>query len=196
MNNKTTSYYSVFFASRNKDNKHLDGFKPRSKSFLTEVTPQDESFERDYKKFKEFVNEGVVGELSRWYLSVNNRDIELANKNLVHYLIDNPSTPPHKIYQKLVSFASQEQCAISKKWMFDFDEDTDKIGQFISDIETYSGLSEWNVGEIKLHKTISGFNVITSRGFDTRGLLKRWDNVELHRDGSFLLKHATKERAT
>ena len=59
-----SKYHTVLFKSRNKDNKHLEGFKERSKTFLS-----DKSFEELTEKFKQFAEEGVSGELSRFYRS-------------------------------------------------------------------------------------------------------------------------------
>ena len=92
-----SKYHTILFKSRNKDNKHLEGFKERSKSFLS-----DKPVEELEDKFEKFADEGVEGESSRFYRSVNSRDIKKANTKLVHYLIDNPDFPPHKLQTKLV----------------------------------------------------------------------------------------------
>ena len=99
-----SNYHTVLFKSRNKDNKHIEGFKERSKTFLS-----DKPVEELITKFKQFAEEGIEGELSRFYRSVNSRDIKKANTKLVHYLIDNPELPPHKLQTKLVSLASEKK---------------------------------------------------------------------------------------
>lgn len=187
-NNQETEYVSIFFVSRNKDNKNIEGFKERSKSFLFEGQESEL-----FAKFSDFAKQGKPNELSRMYFSVNNRNIELANKKLVHYLIDNPLTPPHKLYQKLVSLANQKDCAMTNYWMFDFDESDEKLWmEFVNDIREYAGE---DIGYSSF-KTVSGFNIIVDRGFDTRELLSKWDNADLHRDGSVLVCYGTSEKIT
>lgn len=61
----------VFFVSRNKDNKDVKDFKQRKISFLT-----DKSLDELKGKFDAFVARGVKGELSRFYISVNERNNE------------------------------------------------------------------------------------------------------------------------
>lgn len=179
-----SNYYTVLFKSRNKDNKHLEGFKERSKTFLS-----DKSFEELEDKFEQFVDEGVEGELSRFYKSVNSRDIKKANTKLVHYLIDNSEFPPHKLQTKLVSLASEKNCAAESKWLFDydFDEGAGAIQDFVQD--TIKLVDE---SKIRILPTVSGYAVTVTQGFDTRVLLKKWENVSLHRDGQLLWDYRIK----
>lgn len=178
-----TYYHTVLFKSRNKDNKHLEGFKERSKTFLS-----DKPVEELVTKFERFADEGVEGELSRFYRSVNSRDIKKANTKLVHYLIDNPDFPPHKLQTKLVSLASEKNCAVENKWLFDYDYDENgTIQEFVKDVSTHVDESK-----IRIHPTVSGFSVTVNQGFDTRELLKKWENVSLHRDGQLLLDYRNK----
>lgn len=179
-----SKYHTVLFKSRNKDNKHLEGFKERSKTFLS-----DKSFDELSEKFEQFVDEGVEDELSRFYRSVNSRDIKKANTKLVHYLIDNPELPPHKLQTKLVSLASEKNCATESKWLFDydFDEGTGTIQDFVQD--TINLVDE---SKIRIHPTVSGYAITVAQGFDTRELLKKWENVSLHRDGQLLLDYRNK----
>ena len=179
-----SKYYTVLFKSRNKDNKHLEGFKERSKSFLS-----DKSFDELSEKFEQFIDEGVEGELSRFYKSVNSRDIKKANTKLVHYLIDNPEFPPHKLQTKLVSLASEKNCAVESKWLFeyDFDGSAGTIQDFVQD--TIKLVDE---SKIRILPTVSGYAVTVAQGFDTRELLKKWENVSLHRDGQLLWDYRNK----
>lgn len=159
-----SNYHTILFKSRNKDNKHLEGFKERSKTFLS-----DKPVEELINKFKQFAEEGIEGELSRFYRSVNSRDIKKANTKLVHYLIDNPEIPPHKLQTKLVSLASEKNCAVESKWLFDydFDGDTGTIQDFVQD--TIKLVDE---SKIRIYPTVSGYTVTVAQGFDTRELLK------------------------
>lgn len=178
-----TYYHTVLFKSRNKDNKEVDGFKERSKTFLTDKEPIEL-----YNKFQEFVGEGLDGELSRFYYSVNKRDIVKANRKLVHYLIDNPEFPPYKLQTKLVSLASEKDCSAENKWLFDYDGDPEAVVSFVEDVEQHFDMV-YDV--IKLFGTVSGFGVVVPHGFDTRELLSKWEDVELHRDGMLLVDYNT-----
>lgn len=181
---KMSKYHTVLFKSRNKDNKHLEGFKERSKTFLS-----NKPVEELVRKFKHFAEEGISGELSRWYMSVNSRDIKKANTKLVHYLIDNPEFPPHKLQTKLVSLASEKDCAVENKWLFDCDGKDTEVVSFVELVEEYF---EGKEQDVQFTRTVSGFAVTVPHGFDTRELLKEWPDVSLHRDGQLLVSYMIK----
>lgn len=178
-----TYYNTVLFISRNKDNEGLDGFKQRSKTFLTDknVAEWDE-------EFLKFVEQGVDGELSRFYKSVNKRDLILANRKLIHYLIDNQDFPPYKLQTKLVSLASEKNCAAEGKWLFDYDGDKNDVYELLDDIEKHFE----NSLDVEIFKTVSGHGIVTPHGFDTRELLEKWPDVSLHRDGQSLYNYKIK----
>lgn len=50
------------------------------------------------------------------------------------------------------------------------------LNEFVSDIKQYA--TDEKPLEVTLHKTVHGYAVVTSRGFDTRDLLAKWTNVE------------------
>lgn len=57
--------FVVFFVSRNKDNKDIPNFKERKVSFVV-----NDNYDQGklIDKFNDFVNKGLVGELSRLYI--------------------------------------------------------------------------------------------------------------------------------
>ncbi|MTE03635.1 hypothetical protein [Lactobacillus johnsonii] len=75
----------VIFTSRNKDNKDVANFKQRKIAFLS-----NKSVEELMPKFDDFVNEGVANELSRFYITINERNNEKTIIDLQHYLLDHP----------------------------------------------------------------------------------------------------------
>ena len=167
----------VLFVSRKKDNTCFEDFVERRISFITHDTLDSESLQR---KFSDFVNAGQPGEMSRLYYSVNERDGEKIYKALLHFLIDNPEFNLCSIGSKLAGIAATKECAKTKRWMFDFDiNDENKVKEFCEDIANIDS-------EVKviLLKTPHGYAVITSRGFDTRELMKKWDqeDIALKRD--------------
>ena len=180
----------VLFISRSKDNKNVEGFKQRSQTFLTN---KQYNFVEDgldlLKDFKNFVSKGVLGETSRWYMSINERDSNKVNNKLVHYLIDHPEMNPASISSKSVSLAQSIECAVTEKWLFDFDSDDYKnMLEFKEDIHKIIGVDKQ---EIVHYETMNGYAVIVPHGFDTRGLLAKWNKeetiVEVKRDGMVLL---------
>lgn len=169
-------YMVVLFVARNKDNKHIEGFKGSSNQFLvTDVSNVSE-------KFEEFVSKQLDGVLCRWYISVNNRNGSLVQKHLISYLALNDADLS-KISRKTTSIAMLPQCAVTKKWLFDFDyESEEQVLEFVQDIKNID-----NTLEIKYKKTVHGYIVITSHGFDTRALLAKWAECENKKDGMLLL---------
>lgn len=173
----------VFFASRNKDNKDVKDFKQRKISFLT-----DKSLDELKGKFDAFVARGVKGELSRFYISVNERNNESTIKDLQHYLLDHPTFSATKLESKVTSLAMQPQNAAEHKWLFDYDSSKD-LDRFVEDL-TLEGFKE---NEIEVHKTVHNYAVIVSHGFDSRKILAKYNNCELKRDAMLCVKWGIKE---
>lgn len=172
----------VLFVARNKDNKHIEGFKGSSNQFLvTDVSNVSE-------KFEEFVSKQLDGVLCRCYVSVNKRNGDLIQKQLISYLALNDMDLT-KIESKSVSLAMLPQCATSKKWLFDFDyESEEQVLEFIEDIKDAD-----STVEITYKKTVHGYAVITSHGFDTRALLAKWLECENKKDGMLLVDWRVKK---
>lgn len=162
--------YVVLFISRNKDNKDVENFKERRKSFITTKTPEELN-----NTFKHFVEDGVDGEMCRFYYSVNSRDATKVKKQLLHFLIDEDFNLTH-LDGKLASIAAKKECAKTKRWMFDFDSDDKiKVSEFLTDISK----CVTEPLETEIRKTPHGYAIITERGFDTRqlGLEDKWWNI-------------------
>lgn len=178
----------VLFVSRNKDNKDLPGFKERRVSFITDKTAPEL-----YDRFDQFVKQGQQNELSRFYYSVNRRDNEKINRELIKFLIDNPDYPSNKIKSKLVSIANKPSSVHDKLWLLDIDtEDTDvilEIKQSLLDFNT-----DWIVGnDFTIISTLNGAHII-SRPFDTRKLLEKYGDVlTVKKDDMYLLGYDTKK---
>ena len=179
----TNPIHIVLFISRNKDNKHIEGFKERRESF---ITTRDWNDERLVSKFHAFCECGKDNEVCRYYYSVNARDLELTRRELMKFLIDTPDFNLCAIESKLAGIAATAACACEKRWLFDFDVDEDKAAiDFMCDVLLYSNLSN---DEVRAYKTPNGFAIISERGFDTRELMKKWQGkVELKRDDVLLV---------
>lgn len=167
----------VLFKSRNKDNKHLENFKERTVSFVT--SHDVETSKSLVDKFYSFVSQGVEGELSRFYISLNSRNPQKVNKELMHYLLDHPELNPASLPQKLARISAHKENAKEHKWFFDFDsKDGDLLKKFKTDIRELGGYEKL----ITTYSTINGYAVVVENGFDTRKLLDKWSDVELKRD--------------
>ena len=166
----------VLFVARNKDNKHIEGFKGSSSQFLvTDVSNVSE-------KFEEFVSKQLEGTLCRCYISVNKRNGSLVQKQLISYLALN-DVDLSKIVRKTTSIAMLPQCAVTKKWLLDFDyESEEQVLEFIQDIKDID-----NTLEVEYKKTVHGYAVVTNHSFDTRELLKKWVECENKKDGMLLV---------
>ena len=167
---KSKDLYVVLFISRNKDNKDIENFKERRKAFITTKTPEELK-----RTFKHFVEDGVNGEMSRFYYSVNSRDAIKIKKQLLHFLIDEDFDLTH-LDGKLASIAAKKECAKTKRWMFDFDsENSIELSDFITDISKC--VTEPLKTEVM--RTPHGYAIVVEHGFDTRqlGLDDRWWNI-------------------
>lgn len=129
-------YMVVLFVARNKDNKHIEGFKGSSNQFLvTDVSNVSE-------KFEEFVSKQLEGTLCRCDVSVNKRNGSLVQKHLISYLALNDADLS-KISRKTTSIAMLPQCAVTKKWLFDFDyESEEQVLEFVQDIKDINNTLE------------------------------------------------------
>ena len=169
----------VLFCSRNKDNKHIEGFKERRKSFITHKTPMELE-----EEFTNFIMDGNPSEMCRMYYSVNARDPQKIYQKLLHFLIDNPNFNLCSMMPKLAGIAAQKECAAEKKWMFDFDiDDEKKADEFVRDIARLVKPQPDDPVTTTKWRTPHGYAIVVDHGFDTRELMKKWDkDVTLKRD--------------
>lgn len=180
----------VLFVSRNKDNKNVKDFKERRNAFVT-----TKNAEELFEKFSAFAREGLDGEMSRMYFSVNPRSNAKTFKALQHKMLDqkfNLSSLP----QRVAALAALKENAYDSqhlKWMFDFDPveglDTEKLLQsFLFNMKLCHELTQTKCHEtrpkmtVETYKTPNGYAVVVDQRFDTRELLETWTNVTLKRD--------------
>lgn len=180
----------VLFISRNKDNKHLKdlGYKERRKAFLTHEPRESKELK---KQFEDFCAEGISGEMSRFYYSVNERDPHKTYKEFLHFLIDNPDFNLCSIQTKLAGIAAKKENRATSRWMFDFDSNDIKlVNKFLNKI---SKLIEEPI-EVIVNKTPNGYAIVVPHRFDCRELLTdEWDFISLKRDDFLCCDWTTKE---
>lgn len=183
----------AFFVSRNKDNQDVVGFEERKETLFCKNVYEV------VDKFYKFVKEGKKGETSRLYVSVNDRDEDKARKALVCALVME-DVPLEKVKTKAVSLAMKPENAATKKWLFDFDCDSEEeMLAFTTALTWREGAPTTAVEMVR--KTKNGYAVVVAHGFDTRDFLNEWNErlknqnpnwgIELKRDAMLLWTWAT-----
>lgn len=173
------------FASRNKDNKNVDGFKQRKTAFIV----RDGTDISD--RFDDFVSHGVPGEFCRHYASLNPRSEDKIREELTVRLIRN-KPPVEKISGITASIACLPECAAEHKWLLDFDSGSEKLlTEFLTDVSEYFKDSE----KIEVRRTVTGYAVIVPHGFDTRVLSKKWLSLFENKKDAMLFIEGKKKEA-
>lgn len=166
--------YGVLFVSRNKDNKDVKDFKPRRNAFISSDLAEAKN------RFEYFAKNGVKGETSRMYISVNTRkNDDSLKKAVIHDLIDLDSFPMELIDARICSIVMRPEFKAERKWLLDVDVNKAKfVENLVAEIEEYHPDVECSISQ-----TPNGYAVICSRGFDVRGMKYVNDeNVTIKRD--------------
>ena len=173
--------YIYIMRSRNKDNTGVLLFKERCK---TMVKYEDEE-EFILKEFKNFAKDGVKGERSRLYKSVNARDEDKVRKGFIIKMFkDEPSIT--KTNRILSSVAQCTENRAESKWLFDFDnKDCSLLNSFLADVCCIS--NDDDIIDV-CKDTPNGFAVVVKHGFDTRELMNKYKQyVTLKKDEMLFL---------
>lgn len=181
--------YAIMFKSRRKDNKEIEGFRERSRTFLSTKTA-DELM----PAFRKFIEEGQAGEYCRFYKSVNPRSLEKAKKKLIVSLVEADSADLLlRIEPKTVSVAMTVECAADRRWLFDFDNSNeDDLREFMDDVIRDGGFEQ-----VSCYTTPHGFGVVVPHGFDTRQLMAKWGECcDLKRDAMEFIAHGSHQKDT
>ena len=180
----TEDYCVVLFCSRNKDNIDVLNFTQRTKHFVAKNS--------DYNYIKEafnaFLKEGVPGELSRFYMSVNRRDPKLIRDNLMMRMLNqHDNFDPTKMNAMLVSVAASADCALDHNWLFDLDYYEDNLSKPTEEEVRHMFSKYVDPESINIISTVHGLSVISSIHFDTRELLKTYPWISLKKDDMMLV---------
>lgn len=180
--------YVYLICSRNKDNKDVPNFKGRTKTILEYKENED----RVIKEFHRFAADGVPGEQTRLYRSVNSRNEEKIREELIIRLLrDKPSMTT--LNRTLASVAQQVENRDESEWLFDFDVDDELLmNDFVHDVIMFSRIP---LSDIQVYTTPHGYAIVVPHGFDTREPLERWKDydITLKRDELLFLDMTTKE---
>lgn len=181
--------YVYLIRSRNKDNKNVPNFKERTKTILEYKQNEEKVFD----EFHRFTADGVPGEQTRLYRSVNSRNEDkIREEFIIRLLRDKPSMT--KLNRTLVSVAQQVENRDESKWLFDFDVDDELLmNDFVHEIVMHSEIPLLDIG---VHKTPHGYAIVVPHGFDTRKLMEKWKDydITLKKDELLFLDMMTKER--
>lgn len=164
--------YVYLIRSRNKDNKDVPNFKERAKTILEYKENEEKVFDEFYK----FAADGVPGEQTRLYRSVNSRNEEKIREELVIRLLrDKPSMT--RLNRTLASVAQQVENRDESKWLFDFDVDDELLMyDFVHDIIIFSRIP---LSDIQAYTTPHGYAIVVPHRFDTRKLMEKWKDYDI-----------------
>lgn len=183
-----SNLYVYLIRSRNKDNKDVPNFKERIKTILEYKENEDKVNE----EFHKFAADGVPGERTRLYRSVNSRNEEKIRKEfIIRLLRDKPSMT--KLNRTLASVAQQVENRDESKWLFDFDVDDESLMcDFVHDIIIFSGIPS---SDIQVYNTPHGHAIVVPHGFDIRKLMEKWKDydITLKRDELLFLDMIVKD---
>jgi hypothetical protein len=178
--------YVALYVSRKKDNNNVDDFVERRKSFIfTEA-----KYFKYADEFSHFVDDGVPGETSRMYISVNARSMVSVRNQLLHFLIDNPDFNLCSIDSKLAAIAAKKECAIEKRWMIDFDStDAGLLDALMKEIKEKDDTINFDV-----YNTPNGYGLIASHGFNTVDFSDKWGHIAtIKKDDLRFVQSGTKQ---
>lgn len=179
-----TIIYPFLLKSRAKDNRDVEGYRPRIHVYYYEEneTLDFATFEDNFismktsihKQLVDFGKQGVPHEISRVYKPVNGADSRLVNKALMKYLIDFPDASVHKIESKIESESHKQENLVTKHWHLDIDNVTAaELNEIINNIYDTSNLTP---SQIKVSESLTpnSYSIVTEQGFDTREIEHKW----------------------
>lgn len=159
--------YVWLCVSRNKDNKGVEGFRPRTAAFVTDRARVVED------RWQSFCGHAIEGETCRLYRSVNRRDPVKVQNRLMHVMLDR-EVDFSRLEAVVAGIAAHKDCAAEKHWLIDFDDDDiNHVIEFCKDVYSNSNQEQ----RAKNKRTPHGFAVILDHGCDMRPLYKKWGNV-------------------
>lgn len=181
--------YVALFVSRHKDNKEVENFHPRKESRLVEHIKDCSA------DFHKFVEQGVLGETSRFYISVSERDMNKTRIELGCRLIKEPVNLTN-LNPLVISTAMLPQHEIDKKWLFDFDcPDKTLANKFLMAVRNMDVTAD-------IYDTPNGSAIVAEHGFNTRIMLPAWNEylksinpeygIELKRNAMLVVNWDTK----
>ena len=176
----------ISFVSRPKDNIEVEDFSSRKTSFVSTMT--DEEL---VPIFEAWAKQGKKNEFSRMYVSLNKRNHKTVQLSLMHYLLDNQDLNLGSLDSRIAMIAAQPEHALESKYFYDFDSDTEKLKEFISDLalvheETKKVNKKLGEFKVEVRTTPNYYAVILEERFKTSEVEEKWkDLVTLKKDALY-----------
>lgn len=168
----------ISFVSRNKDNIGVEGFSSRKTSFVSTMTDEELT-----PIFEAWAKQGKNKEFSRMYVSINKRNHNSVQLNVMHYLLDNQNLNLGSLDSRIAMIAAQSEHALEKKYFYDFDGSEKQLEKFIDDLKlAYEETKATNKkleGDLKyiIKKTPNFYAVILEQRFKTIWVDEKWNDL-------------------
>ena len=130
-----TNYIILMFKSRNKDNKNVPNFTKRETFKVVPTSDIKVDYEEMYLEYRdefyEFVTQGVTGETSRMYCSINVADGKKVSEKISHFALDfllkcDIISLRDKLSAKIVRECMKKENKVKEtRWMLDIDSEDD-----------------------------------------------------------------------
>ena len=168
----------ISFVSRNKDNIGVEGFSSRKTSFVSTMTDEELT-----PIFEAWAKQGKNKEFSRMYVSINKRNHNSVQLDVMHYLLDNQNLNLGSLDSRIAMIAAQSEHALEKKYFYDFDGSEKQLEKFIDDLKlAYEETKATNKkleDDLKyiIKKTPNFYAVILEQRFKTIWVDEKWNDL-------------------
>lgn len=170
----------ILFIIRKKDNDISKTISRKDYYFISDdINKSQKQREKIINKFKMIGDTIYSDYVYRIYETVNVRDVNKANKELQHILID--ADRIIDVPNKWLSILQSPKCRAERNFLLDLDDCTED--QYNEVIET---LNTNNINIHSTNKTINGYHIITS-GFNPNIVEQYSSFLELKRDAMRLI---------
>lgn len=192
----TTEFHTVRFVSRNKDNAGIEGFRQRCEQHVAKLdvesldTLADAACAKFGRMFDHFVADGVDGETSRMYVTLNCADSDRCLNELAIVILQDRIVDVTHVDTVLAAIVARSDMALTKRWLFDADCDAGTARVFAECVDerlaARYGKDSPNA-KCSIRRSKSNFAIVTNARFDTRGIHDSFPDIELKRAGEALL---------
>ena len=198
-----TAFHTVMFVSRHKDNEEqsIENFRPRCEQHVAKLEVESldtlAATARDKfgAMFDRFVSEGIDGETSRMYVTLNGADSDRCLKELAIAVLQDKIADVTKVNATLVSIVARPEMATTKRWLFDADCDIETARIFADRVDerlaARYGADSPNA-KCSILRSKNNFAIVTNARFDARGILDGFPDIELKREASLFCEARTK----
>ena len=198
-----TEFHTVMFVSRHKDNEEqgIENFRPRCEQHVAKLEVESldtlAATARDKfgAMFDRFVSDGVDGETSRMYVTLNGADSDRCLKELAIAVLQDKISDVTKVNATLVSIVARPEMAATKRWLFDADCDIETARIFADRVDerlaARYGVDSPNA-KCSILRSKNNFAIVTNARFDARGILDGFPDIELKQEASLFCDAKTK----